>query len=77
MNSEEMFNELGYKQIKSLPYLNLIDYVNEKEHKLICFSEWFKSFYALEYGNNKSVPMDIDIQTLKAIYKKLEELEWL
>lgn len=75
MNSEEMFNELGYKQIKSLPYL--IDYVNEKEHKLICFSEWFKNFYTLEYCNNKSVPMDIDMQTLKAIYKKLEELGWI
>ena len=74
MTAKEIFKELGYKYLERN---NCIHYEWEDESKIhwanICFNLDYKSVFACQDYD----PMQIDMQTFKAITKQMEELGWL
>jgi hypothetical protein len=76
MTAREMFEELGYKQVRNdkygIKYINEDDWDAEVEFDL----EW-KTFDASLNDFGEIRPDSIDIPKFKAIQKQLEELGWL
>lgn len=62
--AKEMFEELGFKQEFHISY---VEYYNKEKDRYI----WF-------YQDTETIEIlfDIDMKTLQAINKQIEELEW-
>lgn len=78
-SAKEMFEELGYVQIKEK---NVIAYCKEEEEDFLGKIE--TTLYHIAFWSNgnltakeDSLPMYMDIATLRAINRQLEELGWL
>lgn len=74
MTAKEMFKQLGYKYEYKTGCINFkMGLCDDDAWKIICFELENKIWFAFDYYN----PLDIDIPTMKAIYKQCEELGWL
>lgn len=72
--ADEMFKKLGYEKIGETE--NEITYVNEYDVNII-FNLLGESFCKTSEDEQHYYTDDIDMQELKAINKKCEELGWI
>lgn len=77
--ARELFEELGYEQIIEK---NVIAYCKKEEEDFL--GEIETTLYHIAFWSNgnltakeNSLPMYMDIPTLRAINRQLEELEWI
>lgn len=77
MNAKEMFEELGFEQIRNDGCFIKYKKADNGIDKIITFSIMFRYFDS-KYGDYQfTAPYEFDIDTLKAINKQAEELGWL
>lgn len=77
MNAREMFEKLGFEQIRNDGHFIKYKKADDGVDKIITFSMMFRYFDS-KYGDYQfTAPYEFDIDTLKAINKQCEELGWL
>lgn len=82
-NADEMFEELGYKKIEdkhNIDFNKLYKFNNgDKINEKIRFCKLDKYVHIENYNYDSGITFGkyLDMQELKAIYKKCEELEWI
>lgn len=74
MTADEMFEELGYEKVGD--DRNVITYINRKEAKSLEFDLFDKQFSMCSFGFGNFNFEYVELEELKAINKKCEELGW-
>lgn len=81
LTADEMFEKLGYEKIdkKGLKHIQYVRQINKNTKENITFHKTFKKVevYFYDYEDYDELTKPIAMQELKAINKKVEELEWI
>lgn len=79
MNAKEMFEKLGYEQRKHEHYIKYVKKPFISDWFVILFDlkeQVFSSIITTDSPFTPDVPLELNIEELKAINKQVEELGW-